>query len=164
MSSSVRFNLPFLAPGQAQKEMFHNEALQLLDVIVAACVEEPPRTTPPGSPVPGTCYLVGSGADGAWSQFGLHLAAYTDAGWRFVSPVEGLQAWVRSTQTMAQFRNGAWDVGTISGDRLHIGGKQVVSIRGAAVAGPTGGTVVDLESRSAINAVLDRLRAHGLIA
>jgi hypothetical protein len=55
-------------------------------------------------------------------------------------------------------------LGTITGNRLHIEGKQAVSARGAAVPAPTGGSLVDLEGRIAINAILDRLRAHGLIA
>lgn len=131
---------------------------------MAATVEEPPRSAPPSSPAQGATYLVASGAEGEWSAFSDHLAAYTAGGWRFVPPVEGMQAWVRSTQVIAQFRNGAWDVGTLVADRLHIGGSQVVSTRGAAIAGPTGGSVIDLEARTAINAILARLRAHGLIA
>lgn len=163
MSSSARLSLPFLAPGQAQKEMFHNEALQILDVLVATCVEEPPRVTPPGSPSEGACYVVATAAEGAWAQFANHLAAYAGGAWRFVPATEGMRAWVRSAQVMAEFRNGAWEVGTLTGDRLHIGGQQVVSVRGAAIAAPTGGSLVDLEARSAIDAILDRLRTHGLI-
>jgi hypothetical protein len=144
--------------------MYHNEALQKLDIIVAASVEEPPRSSPPVSPVAGACYLIASMAEGAWSGFGNHLAAFTAGGWRLVPPVEGLQAWIRSTQTMAQFRDGAWNVGTIVGDRVHIGGQQVVSSRGASVPAPAGGSVIDVEARAAIHAILTRLRDHGLIA
>lgn len=164
MSRSARLSLPFLAPGQAQKEMFHNEALQTLDLIVAACVEEPPRSTPPSSPDEGDCYLVASPAEGAWAPFAHHLAAYVAGAWRFVPGVEGMRAWVRSAKVTAEFRNGAWEVGTIIGNRLHIGGQQVVSARGAAIATPSGGPVVDTEARNAIDAILDRLRTHGLIA
>ncbi len=39
MSATPRLSLPFIVPGQAQKELFHNEALQLLDVLVAGAVE-----------------------------------------------------------------------------------------------------------------------------
>lgn len=41
---------------------------------------------------------------------------------------------------------------------------QVVSTQGAAVADATGGVVIDVEARAAINALLARLRTHGLIA
>jgi hypothetical protein len=160
----MRFALPFLSPGQAQKEMYHNEALQKLDIIVAASVEEPPRSSPPESPVAGACYLIATIAEGAWSDFGNHLAAFTASGWRFVPPVEGLQAWIRSSKSMAQFRSGAWDVGTIVADRFFIGGQQVLASRGASVPAPVGGSVIDLEARAAIQALLARLRDHGLIA
>lgn len=45
-----------------------------------------------------------------------------------------------------------------------VDGVQVVANRGAAVADVTGGATIDAEARTAINALLARLRAHGLIA
>ena len=36
MSNTPRLRVPFLSPGQAQKEFFHNEALQTFDILVAA--------------------------------------------------------------------------------------------------------------------------------
>lgn len=44
------------------------------------------------------------------------------------------------------------------------GGTQVVGAQQAAVADAAGGVVVDVEARAAINALLARLRTHGLIA
>ena len=64
---------------------------------------------------------------------------------------------------MAVFRGGGWEIGTISAGKLMIGGQQVVGARGAAVATPQGGSVVDLEARAAINAIIERLRSHGLV-
>jgi len=45
-----------------------------------------------------------------------------------------------------------------------VNGVQVVTDRGAAVADATGGSVVDVEARAAINALLAEVRTHGLIA
>lgn len=45
-----------------------------------------------------------------------------------------------------------------------VGGTQVVGAQGATVADPTGGATIDAEARTAINALIDRLQAHGLIA
>ena len=69
--------MPFILPGQAQKELFHNEALQVLDIVVAAAAEEAPGNDPPLSPTSGSSYLVGDSAlrrVGAvsWSSGGLH--------------------------------------------------------------------------------------------
>lgn len=43
------------------------------------------------------------------------------------------------------------------------GGVQVVGARQAAVSPPVGGGTVDAEARTAINALISRLQAHGLI-
>lgn len=45
-----------------------------------------------------------------------------------------------------------------------VGGTQVVGGQGTAVTEVSGGATVDAESRTAINAVIARLRTHGLIA
>ena len=45
-----------------------------------------------------------------------------------------------------------------------VAGTKVIGTQGAAVADATGGAVVDAEARTALNALLSRLRAHGLIA
>jgi len=45
-----------------------------------------------------------------------------------------------------------------------VDGTQVVSNQGAAVSDASGGTTIDVEARTAINALLARCRTHGLIA
>lgn len=45
-----------------------------------------------------------------------------------------------------------------------VNGTKVVGVQQAAVADASGGVVVDIEARAAINALLDRIRAHGAIA
>lgn len=164
MSATPRLAMPFIAPGQAQKELFHNEALQLLDIVVAAAVEEPPRASPPPSPVVGSCYIVGTSPTGDWTAKAGQLASFTSGGWRYVPPVEGLTALVRSSGLCATYRAGAWDVGTLSASKLVIGGQQVVGARGSAIPAPAGGATIDVESRSAIGQILGALRSHGMIA
>lgn len=164
MSATARLLLPFLAPGQAQKELFHNEALQLLDLLVAAAVEEGPRQSPPGTPANGACYIVGSAPTGPWAGKAHCLAGYTSGGWRFVVPFEGLTAFVRTTGTCATFRSGTWDIGSVRALKLLVDGVQVVGARAAAIADPNGGASVDAEARAAIVQVLAVLRGHGLIA
>jgi len=45
-----------------------------------------------------------------------------------------------------------------------ISGKQVVSDQQIAIANPAGGETIDTQARTAVVAILDALRAHGLIA
>src|SRR5438105_5592827 len=125
MSGTARLSLPFLSPGQAQKEFFHNEALQTLDLLTACAVEEPPRSAPPASPPVGACYIVGSSPTGSWAGKGQSIAGYSSGGWRFVSPVDGMTAYVKSTGTSANFRAGMWELGALRGTSVVLGGLQV---------------------------------------
>jgi hypothetical protein len=163
MSGTARLTLPFLSPGQAQKEFFHNEALQTLDLVTACAVEEAPRSVPPVSPVLGACYIVGTSPTGAWTGKSQYLAGYTSGGWRLVSPLDGMSAYVKATGTWANFRAGSWELGRVRGGSVILGGVQVVGSRLAAIATPVGGATVDSEARSAIGQVLAALRQHGLI-
>jgi len=56
------------------------------------------------------------------------------------------------------------DVDLASGKVYKVNTTQVLGAQGAAVADASGGTVVDIEARAAINSLLARLRAHGAIA
>jgi hypothetical protein len=163
MSGSARLNLPFLSAGQAQKEFCHNEALQTLDLVAAAAVEEGPRSDPPSSPAVGACYIVGTSPTGEWAGRAQCLAGYTSGGWRFITPQPGLTAYVKSTDTWACYRSGIWEIGTLRGASLVVGGDQVVGSRLDAIAGPSGGATVDAEGRTAINQILAALKQHGLI-
>lgn len=141
----------------------HNEAVQMLDILAAAAVEEPPRTAPPATPQVGATYIVAAGATGAWVGQDLNLAGFTDGGWRFVTPREGTMAYVVSGSVWSIFREGAWEMGSLRGDNVLIGGEQVVGARAAAIGVPTGGSTVDTEARSAVGQILSALRTHGLI-
>ena len=119
--------------------------------------------SPPASPAIGACYIVAAGPTGAWIGKQLNLATYTAGGWRFIAPVEGLTAFVRSSSIWATFRSGAWEQGILRGSNVTIAGQQVIGGRIAAIAGPAGGGVVDVEARSAVGQILTALRLHGLI-
>lgn len=59
---------------------------------------------------------------------------------------------------------GIGDLDLGPGKVFKVNGVQVVSAQGAAIANAAGGGVIDVEARAAINALLARVRAHGLIA
>lgn len=164
MEQTARFALPQLAPGQAQKEWFHNEALQRIDMMLCPVIEGPALASPPASPIAGACYLVATGATGAWAGHEGDLAGYSDGGWRFVAPIEGAHVLDRSSGQTVIWRSGAWESGIIRAQELRINGLTLVRDRQAPIPDPSGGTTVDAQSRAAIASILAILRTHGLIA
>jgi len=163
MDVTDRLGFPLLASGQAQKEILHNEALLIVDMLVGGVVEEPPRNAPPTSPAAGQAWIVGMSPSGAWAGKAGQMAGYTAGGWRFVIPTDGLTLLVKSTGTFAIRRGSDWDLGEVRAAKIVVGGQQVVGAQAAAIPAPTGGATVDAEARSAIAAILAALRGHGLI-
>jgi hypothetical protein len=139
-------------------------ALQILDSVIAAAAEEPPRNDPPNPPVVGTCFLAGPSPTGDWASNANALASYTAAGWRFASPLDGMQVWIKSSSVSAIYAAGAWQVGTLFGSKVVVGGAQVVGAQASSIADPAGGATIDSEARTAISSILAALRQHGLIS
>ena len=161
---TARFALPLLAPGQAPTEMWHNEALALLDIAVHAGVEEIGRDVPPVAPLPGQCWIVGRAPTGAWADRADAIAGWTAGGWRFVAARGGLRAWHAPSGQEAVYDGTAWHRGVVRAARVLVDGQQVVGTRGAAIASPAGGATVDGDVRRCVEEILISLRSHGLIA
>jgi hypothetical protein len=157
-----RFELPFIIPGQAQKELFHNEALLRIDAALSACAEGPPRSDPPANPAEGESWIVGEGASGAWSGKHHSLACWTAAGWRYLSPRAGMSVWNKADAVPLQWNGSGWSQGRLACAGLVVAGQPVVGERQPAVASPSGGTIIDEQARAAINALIATLMSHGL--
>ena len=158
---SARLSLPFLLPGQAQKEAFHNEALSLVDALLHAAVEGI-AAAPPPTPSEGECWIVGSGATGAWSEQADWLAQWIAGGWRFLPPIPGMSVWDKAAGHPRRWTGTAWSEGELAGSKLVIGGAQVVGARQPAVPSPSGGTIIDAGARAPIDALIVTLKTHGL--
>jgi hypothetical protein len=127
-------------------------------------VESMTLTDPPASQVSGACYLVAGGATDAWAGRDGMLAGYTDGGWRFIAPIEGMQLLDLSSRQLVLRLGGAWESGVVRAEEFRIGGLTLVRARQPAIADPAGGTVTDSQCRAAIGSILAMLRTHGLIA
>jgi hypothetical protein len=158
-----RHALPLLQAGQAQKELTHNEALVLLDMLAMAAVAGV-AAVPPAAPVPGECWIVGPQPGGAWAGAAGKLACWTASGWRFLAPQAGMRVWRIDLAVEAQWRAGEWRTGEVCARRLIVEGEPVVGPRQPAIALPVGGATVDAEVRAALGAIVAALKAHGLIA
>ena len=118
---------------------------------------------PPAVPDDGLCWIVPPGATGAWSGHAGELACAGSGGWRFIAPREGMLVWVADEGAFARFGPYGWVFGDWPASALVVGGQKVVGSRAAAVGDPSGGAIVDSEARTALSAILERLREHGLI-
>lgn len=146
---SARLGLPLLVPGQGQKDVTHNEALVLLDILVQPVVQSASVAVPPEAVMEGMCWLVPQNASGIWGNRAGAMACWTAGGWRFVEASEGWIVWVVDQGVAMRHQQGAW---------------QQVTTAGTPVVSPAGGSVVDVEARGAIDAILDRLVSAGVIA
>lgn len=159
---SARFALPYILPGQAQKEAYHNEALSALDALVHAAVEGPAAAVPPPAPQEGQCWIVAAGASGEWDGQQHKIACWTSGGWRFLTPIPGMKLWDKAAGHWRHWTGSAWSDGRFPAAGYLVGGQQVVGPRVAAVPSPSGGTIIDTEARAAIDALIVALKSHGL--
>lgn len=106
MDTTKRIKLPYIVASQAQKEVTHNEALELLDILlhpVAITIDNSPK-----EPVEaGDCYIVGERPQDKWKGKPNHLAYYTQ-GWNFIEPFEGLTVWVRDEEKRYTYNGTKW--------------------------------------------------------
>ncbi len=160
---SPRLSLPYLVAGQAQKEVMHNEALQIMDALVQPAALSADLAIPSTSPAMGACWIVGGYAAGEWAGHDGEIAQWTDGGWRFSQPSTGWRCHVIDRDAMMVHDGTAWQNDRVRADGVYIDGARVVGERSASIPDPVGGTVVDSEGRLVVKDILAILREHGLI-
>ncbi|APE27648.1 DUF2793 domain-containing protein [Aurantiacibacter gangjinensis] len=141
-SKTPRFGLPNLFSGQAQKEITVNEALARLDALLHMRVLGV-SNGPPTNPEEGDSWIVDSQPTGAWSGHPDVMAHYQSGTWLFTQPQEGMVLYDDDAGQFINYRGG-WQ-------------------RAANVSAATGGSVEDVESRAAIAAIIDVLKAAAII-
>lgn len=87
--ASPRFALPMLFAGQAQKEVYVNEAHARIDALMH-CAIEGLANTAPATPANGTVWLINTAPTGEWAGQAGKLACRQDGMWVFVSPKDGM--------------------------------------------------------------------------
>lgn len=142
-ASTPNAGLPLLFAGQAQKEFFVNQALAILDALVPRAVFAS-QSAPPSDPAEGACFRVAGAGSGAWALKDDHLAIHVGGSWHFIAPVEGMMLFDRAAGSWMYFRSG-WH-------------------NAPPPPQPAGGTVIDVEARSAIIQLAESLQAIGLVA
>ena len=142
-SSTPALGLPLLVAAQAQKEFFVNHSLFLLDALHMHTVKSS-QAAPPSAATESECYRVKAPATGAWAGREDRIAVSIAGDWHFIEPVQGMAIYDRTADNLLVFRSG-WK------------SAQTPTL-------PTGGSVVDVEARAAIGALIQSLKGVGLLA
>lgn len=103
--------LPYIQPGQDQKHVTHNEAIEMLDLLVQANVAYI-GNTPPGSNAAGDRYIVGTAPTGAWTGHNGQIARWDGVAWQYTSPQEGWLVWVKDVEALYVRKFTSWEVAT----------------------------------------------------
>lgn len=91
-----RLKLPYILQGQAQKEVTHNQALNLLDVYVNPVAEDIVNDLPIAAKE-GTIYIMDN-----------ELAQYVDGYWNFYKPIEHMEVMVLEENQKFVFNKNKW--------------------------------------------------------
>jgi hypothetical protein len=136
LSATPRFGLPNLFVGQAQKEFTVNEALARLDGLLHPAIAGV-ANAPPAAPDDGECWIIGTGATGAWAAHAESLACRQAGNWLYIPPQPGMRVYDVSLGAVRVFGT-FWSFP-------------------AGVAQPDGGATVDTEARATISALITAL-------
>lgn len=122
MANSPRIQLPYLTSGQANGEVTHNTALNIIDVLLAGKVIDRDLSAPPGGPAQGDAYIVGPSATGLWTGKENNIACWIGTAWVFVVPLEGTSMYLADEDALVIYSGALW---SIYGGTDYFGYRQV---------------------------------------
>ncbi len=151
--NTPRLDLPYLIQSQAQKEVTHNTALNILDAFTQTAVETTTLIAPPAG-VEGNLYIVGANATGAWAGYSGQLAQFIGGSWNFYSPLPKMRIWDKATSQPLVYQSGVWvNEITAAGMVAFFGATPITR---PTVSGAKGGNI-------ALASLIAQLAALGLI-
>ena len=132
MSISYGLNLGIMN-GAADGDLYGNamRAFQrACDAFLQPIVKGYLTNTPPGSPVDGDMYIIGSAPTGSWASYAGYVAKWSSllAAWEFYLPKDGWQFQSNSAREIYRYTAGAWEI-------YYQEGTWTPFIYGATVAG-----------------------------
>lgn len=142
-NTTARLGLPYLFPGQAQKEFMFNETLTRLDFLVNPAVHGQ-IASPPDSPPAGAMFIVAPDGVGLFAGHEGMLACWDGQQWTFLAPQSGMTVFDANDGSRWRF-TGDW-------------------IQANPPALPEGGQVVDQEARTALSALIGALQDAGIFS
>lgn len=142
-SRTPRFDLPLLFAGQAQKEGFVNEIAARLDALLFLTIEAE-AASPPADAVDGKSWLVANSPIGPWAGRAGLIASRQSGNWLFTQPLLGMRIYNKAAKQEMYYHND-WRTA-------------------ARPSTPTGGSTVDAEARTAVNAIIAALVSAGIVS
>jgi hypothetical protein len=106
---TLNLGLPYIAAGQAQKHVTHNDALDLADALINLTVLSRVITSPPATPANGARYLLPANPTGAFAGQGGNIVVYQNAGWRYITPKIGWRTYIIDEQIIVAFNGTTWN-------------------------------------------------------
>lgn len=117
MSTTPNLGQTTWDPGNTQPDLLYNSLLSVMDALVPTpVVTDKDLTAPPGSPVPGSLYIVASPATGLWVGRENNLVVYTYANaWMFILPKPDWLVFVADEAEGYRFNGSDWVVDSSGG-------------------------------------------------
>lgn len=143
-TATPRFALPMLFAGQIQKEVFVNEALARIDSLISCAVVDQVATAP-AAPADGLAWLVAGNATGEWATRVGQIAIRQNGGWTYVLPRDGLRVLNCATGQDLRYHGNGW----IAPTKPDL---------------PVGGSIADVEARTAIVALIAAMQQAGIFS
>lgn len=106
--TTARYSFPYLAEGQVNAEVDHNDALDLVATFLGLYIEDRGLTTPPAV-TEGEVHIVGTGATGAWADQDGNLAIGLNGAWVFDTPENGTTFWIADESAGGIYLSGAYN-------------------------------------------------------
>ncbi len=143
-ATTPRLSLPLMMAAQAQKDVTFNEALVMIDALVAArgmAIAD----TPPAAPSLGGVWIVGAAPTGGWAGQAHALAVWTAGGWRFCPVGAGFTLRLDADGALWRRTAAGWAAPSVLVDA-------------------TGGATVDAEARAQLASMRAIMVDAGLVA
>jgi len=140
-AATPRHGLPYLYPGQAQKEVFVNQAHALIDALLHPAIEGE-ASAPPPDPVSGETWLIGHGSTAEWEGHAGQLGIYLGEQWLFIIPRAGMLVLDKGSGQQIRFTD-RWE-------------------RPAVPPVPNGGDTIDREARDTLAILVEAMKSAGI--
>jgi len=107
-STTDKFALPFLQPGQALKTVTHNEALQRLDAGLYLSCSDMSAAEIPAAPAEGYVLVLSNVPADPLAEHAGDIGVFQNSSWHWFKPASGWTLWDISGETLRVFDGANW--------------------------------------------------------